>query len=81
MIRLRVIDYVKNLEHPFGLARSTRSESPSVLIEHEGCWGEAAPSRGYGETAEQTRANLSAEFPDFPDPTQSPAPYLEEHTT
>lgn len=41
--------YTLKLINPFGIARSTKSESPVVLTSIDGGYGESAPIRFYGE--------------------------------
>ncbi|NUP88391.1 MAG: dipeptide epimerase [Candidatus Sumerlaeia bacterium] len=76
--RLRIIEFKKILEHPFGVGQSTTAVSRSVLIECEGSWGEAAPSQMYGETIESVMAVLSKPLPGFPDGDEDPGAYLDE---
>jgi L-alanine-DL-glutamate epimerase-like enolase superfamily enzyme len=64
--------YELKLRHTFTISRSSRDVSPVVLVEleHDGIigYGEAAPSRRYGETVETVQAFLSrldlGRFPD-----------------
>ncbi len=62
-MKLTYSQYDLKLRHTFTISRSSRDISPVVLVEleHEGIigYGEAAPSRRYGETVETVQAFLS----------------------
>nr|ACS83720.1 chloromuconate cycloisomerase [uncultured bacterium AOCefta2] len=50
--------YTLNLINPFGIARSTKTQSPVVLVNLDGGWGESAPTNFYGENADTVHAAL-----------------------
>ena len=74
-MKLRSTSYDLKLKHTFTISRSSRDVSPVVLveIEHDGIvgYGEAAPSRRYGETIETVQQFLSGlDLARFDDPFQ-----------
>lgn len=78
----RVFRFEKVLEHPFGIASITTNTEWSVLLHVNGSWGEAAPSRIYGETVDSVLAILEKVLPDIPTDGQKPDDFLdwfEEH--
>lgn len=74
-MKLRSASYDLKLRHTFTISRSSRDVSPVVLVEleHDGIvgYGEAAPSRRYGETVETVQQFLKGlDLARFDDPFQ-----------
>ena len=72
-MKLTCIPFDLALKHTFTISRSSRDTQPIVLVEleHDGivAYGEAAPSRRYGETGETVLAFLKrVELSSFEDP-------------
>jgi L-alanine-DL-glutamate epimerase-like enolase superfamily enzyme len=74
---VRAVEFTKILEHPFGIARITTTTERSVLVEIDGGWGEAAPSRIFGETFAGTLEILRQALADLPPATEDPGPHID----
>jgi L-Ala-D/L-Glu epimerase / N-acetyl-D-glutamate racemase len=77
-IAARVLAFEKLLEHPFGVASVTVDSEPASLLQIGDCWGEASPSRIYGETPEGTLETLHRLAPHLPTDGRDPSEFLDD---
>lgn len=57
-MNIKSVPYTLKLVNPFGIARSTKTESPVLLTSIDGGFGESAPIRFYGEDVDTVQAAL-----------------------
>ncbi|MBN1475764.1 dipeptide epimerase [Candidatus Sumerlaeota bacterium] len=77
-IARRVLPFEKRLEHPFGIASITVDSEPGTLLQIGDSWGEASPSRIYGETVDGTLETLRELAPLLPTDGRDPTDYLDD---